>query len=500
MSPDIAIGLVMLIVMIGAIFIGVPISFTLLFLALTFGYLSLGNVVFSLAYFQTIGMMKEELLAAVPLFIFMGFITEQAGLMERLFSAFRMVLAPIRGSLYIVVIVTSAVFAMATGIVGAAVTVLGIMAAPIMIKTGYDAKLSAGAITAGGTLGILIPPSVMLIVMGPVLGVSVADLYSAAFGPGFLLAGIYLVYLITRSFLNPKLGPPVPKEERVTDIVVIAKEVVIGVLPLLLLITATLGSILAGLATPTEASGIGALGALILAVVYRRLTYAGLKQAVVSATLTSSMVLLLAVTSNIFGAVFARMGTANWVTDAMVSLPVPGIVMLAFVIVLIFLLGWPFEWPAIILVFLPIFYPVVDALRPELSKSLGIPEDLFMVWFGSLVAVTMQTAYLSPPVAMSAYYLKQVVKEWSLLTNYKGMFEFMVLQCIAIAVVMFVPSIATYLPEALRADQQAIKTEEVDDSANRLEEDPLKAGQEQQEEEEQQGDSLEKDPLVNPKK
>ena len=500
MSPDIAIGLVMLIVMIGAIFIGVPISFTLLFLALTFGYLSLGNVVFSLAYFQTIGMMKEELLAAVPLFIFMGFITEQAGLMERLFSAFRMVLAPIRGSLYIVVIVTSAVFAMATGIVGAAVTVLGIMAAPIMIKTGYDAKLSAGAITAGGTLGILIPPSVMLIVMGPVLGVSVADLYSAAFGPGFLLAGIYLVYLITRSFLNPKLGPPVPREERVTDLVVIAKEVVIGVLPLLLLITATLGSILAGLATPTEASGIGALGALILAVVYRRLTYAGLKQAVVSATLTSSMVLLLAVTSNIFGAVFARMGTANWVTDAMVSLPVPGIVMLAFVIVLIFLLGWPFEWPAIILVFLPIFYPVVDALRPELSKSFGIPDDLFMVWFGSLVAVTMQTAYLSPPVAMSAYYLKQVVKEWSLLTIYKGMFEFMVLQCLAIAIVLFVPSIATYLPEALRAEQQSMQTEEIDDSANRLEEDPLKAGQEQQEEEPQQGDSLEKDPLVNPKK
>jgi tripartite ATP-independent transporter DctM subunit len=500
MTGDIAIGLVMLIVMVGAIFIGVPISFTLLFLALTFGYMALGNVVFSLAYFQTIGMMKEELLAAVPLFIFMGFITEQAGLMERLFSAFRMVLAPIRGSLYIVVIVTSTVFAMATGIVGAAVTVLGIMAAPIMIKTGYDAKLSAGAITAGGTLGILIPPSVMLIVMGPVLGVSVADLYSAAFGPGFLLAGIYLIYLISRSMLNPKLGPPVPKEERVTDIVVIAKEVVVGVLPLLLLIAATLGSILAGLATPTEASGIGALGALILAVVYRRLTYAGLKQAVISATLTSSMVLLLAVTSNIFGAVFARMGTANWITEAMVALPVPAIVMLAFVVILIFLLGWPFEWPAIILVFLPIFYPVVDALRPELSKSFGIPEDLFMVWFGSLVAVTMQTAYLSPPVAMSAYYLKQVVKEWSLLTIYKGMFEFMVLQCIAIAVVMFVPKIATYLPEVLRAEQQAIKTEDVDDSANRLEEDPLKAGQQEEEQEEPQGDSLEKDPLVNPKK
>src|SRR6266581_1360022 len=433
-------GLAMLIVMIGAIFIGFPISFTLLFLALAFGYLALERVVFDLAYFQTIGMMKEELLAAVPLFIFMGYITEQAGLMERLFSAFRLLFAPVRGSLFIVVIVTSTVFAMATGIVGASVTVLGIMAAPLMIKTGYDSKLSAGAITAGGTLGILIPPSVMLIVMGPVLGVSVADLYSAAFGPGFLLAGIYLTYLITRSFINPKLGPPVPIEERVTDPVAIIKEVAVGVLPLLLLIVATLGSILAGLATPTEAAGIGA--------------------------------------------VFARMGTANWITDAMVALPVPPIVMLSFVIVLLFLLGWPFEWPAIILVFLPIFYPVVDALRPALSQSLGIQDDLFMVWFGSLVAVTMQTAFLSPPVAMSAYYLKQVVKEWSLLTIYKGMFEFMVLQCIAIAIIMFVPSIATKLPEHLRSEQRAIETQDVDDSMNRLEEDPLKAAQEPSKEEE----------------
>jgi tripartite ATP-independent transporter DctM subunit len=483
MTAEILIGLVMLIVMIGAIFIGIQISFTLLFLALAFGYLALGRVVFDLAYFQTIGLMKEELLAAVPLFIFMGYITEQAGLMERLFSAFRMVLAPVRGSLYIVVILTSTVFAMATGIVGAAVTVLGIMAGPIMIKTGYNPVLSAGAITAGGTLGILIPPSVMLIVMGPVLGVSVADLYASAFGPGFLLASIYLVYLVVRSTINPKLGPPVPKEERVTDIIVILKEVAVGVFPLLLLIVATLGSILGGLATPTEASGIGALGALILAIAYRRLTYAGLKRAVISATTTSSMVLLLAVTSNIFGAVFARMGTANWVTDAMVALPVPPIVMLGFVIILLFLLGWPFEWPAIILVFLPIFYPVVDALRPALSQSLGIPDDLFMVWFGALVAVTMQTAFLSPPVAMSAYYLKQVVKEWSLLTIYKGMFEFMVLQCIAIAVIMFVPSIATKLPEHLRAEQRAVETQDVDDSMNRLEEDPLKGLQQQNEEE-----------------
>src|SRR5205085_12588582 len=191
----------------------------------------------------------------------------------------------------------------------------------------------------------------------------------AAFGPRFLLAGIYLVYLMARSFINPKLGPPVPKEEHVSSVYAILREVAIGVLPLALLIAATLGSILAGLATPTEASGIGALGALILAVIYRRLTFVGLKRAVLSATMTSSMVLLLAVTSNIFGAVFARMGTADWITTAMTSLPVPPLVMLAFVVILLFLLGWPFEWPAIILVFLPIFYPVVDALKPALSQS-----------------------------------------------------------------------------------------------------------------------------------
>jgi len=478
-------GLVMLIVMIGAIFIGFPISFTLLFLALTFGYFGLGHVVFDLAYFQTIGMMKEELLAAVPLFIFMGFLTEQAGLMERLFNAFRMLLAPIRGALFAVVILTATVFAMATGIVGAAVTVLGIMASPIMIKTGYDAKLSAGCITAGGTLGILIPPSVMLIVMGPVIGVSVAELYSAAFGPGFLLAGIYLAYLIIRSNLNPKLGPPVPKEDRVSSPLQLITEVLVGVVPLFVLIGAVLGSMLGGLATPTEASAIGALGAWILTVAYGRFTWAGLKRAVLSTTATSSMVLLLAVTSNIFGAVFARLGTANWITETMLALPFSPIMMLIIVLVLIFLLGWPFEWPAIILVFLPIFYPVVDALKPALGVSLGLETDMVMVWFGAVVAVVLQTAFLSPPVAMSAYYLRQVVKEWSLATIYKGMFEFMVLQVICIALIIVFPKIVTTFPDQLRVESAAIKSEDVDDSMNRLEEDPLKRAQEQAQEEEE---------------
>jgi tripartite ATP-independent transporter DctM subunit len=491
-------GLVMLVVMIGTIFVGFPISFTLLFLALTFGYFGLGEVVFSLAYFQTIGLMKEELLAAVPLFIFMGFLTEQAGLMERLFAALRNILAPIRGSLFAVVILTATIFAMATGIVGAAVTVLGIMASPIMVKTGYDGRLSAGAITAGGTLGILIPPSVMLIVMGPVLGVSVADLYASAFGPGFLLAGLYLVYLLGRSFINPKLGPPVPEEERVHSMPVMIKEVLVGVVPLVALIAAALGSILAGLATPTEAAGIGALGAAILAAAYGRLTYAGVKRAVLSTTATSSMVLLLAMCSNIFGAVFARLGTANWITESMLALPFSPVAMLVVVLFLIFLLGWPFEWPAIILVFLPIFYPVMEALKPQLATSLGIAPDMVMVWFGATVAVVLQTAFLSPPVAMSAYYLRQVVKEWSLATIYKGMFEFMILQVVAIALIVIFPAIATWFPEHLQHEARQVKTEEVDDSANRLEEDPLKRAEEEAGKQEEE--SLEKDELSTQKK
>src|SRR5262247_1769214 len=230
MSFNEILGLFMLVAMIGVIFVGFPISFTLLFLAFIFGSIGVGpDQTFNLAYLQIWGTMKDDILPAVPLFIFMGYMTEQAGLMERLFLALRHLLAPVRGSLYLAVILTATIFAMATGIVGAAVTVLGIMAGPVMVRSGYDAKLSAGAIAAGGTLGILIPPSVMLIVMGPVLGVPVNLLYTSAFGPGFLLAGMYIVYCLVRSSINPKLGPPVPKADRVTDPLELGREFLIGV-------------------------------------------------------------------------------------------------------------------------------------------------------------------------------------------------------------------------------------------------------------------------------
>ena len=436
MSPEI-IGTIMLLLMVIVIFVGFPIAFTLLLLALVFGYLGLGNTVFYLMVFQTIGMMKEEILAAVPLFIFMGYITEQAGLMERLFRVLQLVMAPLRGSLYVAVILTATVFAMATGIVGAAVTVLGIMAAPIMIKSGYSPRLSAGAIAAGGTLGILIPPSVMVIVMAPVLGVSVVKLYAATFGPGFMLASLYIGYTLIRSYLNPKIGPAVPLADRAKSYGELGWAVVVGVLPLALLIACTLGSILAGLATPTEAASVGAFGAMVLGVAYRRLSFAGLRQAAISTLVTSSMVLFLAVASNVFGAVFARLGTATVITNFLLGLPVPPFVMLLIVMAIIFILGWPFEWPAIVLVFLPIFYPIIAGLKYD------------PVWFGALIAVNLQTAYLSPPVAMSAYYLRSVVPQWELGTIYRGMADFMVIQVIALLIVILFPPIAMWFPNWL---------------------------------------------------
>jgi len=436
-SGEALIGLAMLLVMMAAIFIGFPVAFTLLVLAFGFGSLVLGSRVFDLAFFQTTGLMRDELLAAVPLFVFMGYLVEQAGLMERLFLALRLLFAPLRGSLFAVVILTATVFAMSTGIVGAAVPVLGLMAAPVMLRAGYDARLAAGAITAGGTLGILIPPSVMLLVLGPVISVSVVDLYAAAMLPGFLLATLYLAYLLIRCHFNPSLGPPLPRELRAASIIAVVREAAIGVVPLAVLLAATLGSILAGLATPTEAAGVGALGALALALAHGRLDRAGLKQVLLRTLATSSMVLFLAVASNVFGAVFARLGTAAWITEWLLGLTAPPILMLVLIVALIFLLGWPFEWPAIVLVFVPIFYPVVAALGIDL------------VWFGALVAVTLQTAFLSPPVAMSGYYLKQVAPDWPLSTIFKGMMEFMAIQVVAIGLLLAFPAIATWLPERL---------------------------------------------------
>jgi len=436
MSGEIA-GLVMLTALIFGIFVGFPIAFTLIILAVFFGFFWLGDVVFPLMYFQAIGLMKEEVLAAVPLFVFMGLLLQGAGLMERLFRSFQLILGGVAGSLYIGVLLTATLFAAATGIIGASVTVMGIMAGPTMRRSGYSASMSAGVITAGGTLGILIPPSVMLVVLAPILGISIVRLFAACIMPGLFLAGLYVSYAMVRSFLKPELGPVLPFEERDVSVTYKAQEFFFGLVPLAVLIIAALGSILFGLATPTEASAMGALGAILLTIAYRRLTVSVFVEAVRQTLTLSGLVLYLAVGALMFGAVFSSLGSASVITELLLSVPTGQFGVLIILMVVIFLLGWPMEWPAIIFIFIPIFMPLIIEMEYDL------------VWFGALVAVNLQTAFLSPPVAVAAYYLKGVVPEWSLKDIYWGMLQFMGLQVIGLMVLLFFPPLALWLPGVL---------------------------------------------------
>jgi tripartite ATP-independent transporter DctM subunit len=433
MSNEI-LGLVALAVLFAAIFIGFPIAFTLGFMALATGFIALGPVVFDLAVLQTYSVMKDTVLAAIPFFLFMGFLLEQSGIMERLFSGIQRLLSRLNGSLYLAVLITATIFAAATGIVGSSVTLLGVMAGPSMIKSGYDVKMSAGAITAGGTLGILIPPSVMLIVMGPVVGVPATDLFAAAVFPGLMLSSIFIVWTLVRCWINPALGPALPPEMRPTSLGPVLLDLAIGVLPVIVVIMATLGVILFGIATPTDAGAVGCAATFALTFGARRLNWAKIKRAGLATLEISSMILLLVTASNLFGAVFSRLGSADFLAQGLISLQLPPMMMLIVILAVIFVLGWPLEWVPIVLIVLPIVLPIVIAAKIDL------------IWFCTLVAVTLQTAWLSPPVALSAYFLKGVVPQWELKDIYAGMVQFMILQLLAVALLLLFPKIATWLP------------------------------------------------------
>jgi len=433
MTPEV-LGLVLIGCMLLAIFVGFPISFTLIFLGVVFGHIGFGDVVFYLMTFQFNAVMLEQTLAAVPLFIFMGIMMEQAGLMERLFSAVQLMLSRTRGALYLAVLFVSTIFAAATGIVGASVTILGIMAAKTMNRSNYDVRLAAGTITAGGTLGILIPPSIMLVVMGPVMEVPVTDLFAAAIVPGIMLAFLYAAYSMVRCWMNPALGPVLPESEQPQSMAQVWREFLLGLVPPALLVFSALGSILFGLATPTEGAGCGAFGALLLTLAYRRLSWAKLRTALIRTLEISALVLFLVAASNFFGAVFSRLGTPAMLTELLLGLEWSPVLILLIIMALIFLLGWPLEWVPIVLIIVPILLPLVEQLGFNLT------------WFAILVAVNLQTAWLSPPVALSAYFLKGVVPQWDLKDIYHGMMQFMLIQLLGLVLIIIFPQIALWLP------------------------------------------------------
>ncbi|EFL88738.1 TRAP transporter large permease subunit [Ahrensia sp. R2A130] len=568
------IGLLMLGAMLFSIFVGFPISFTLIFLAFTFGSWGAGSAVtFFLMTLQVNSTMLDDQLVAVPLFILMGIVMEQAGLMERLFNAVQLMMSRTRGALFIAVLFVSTIFAAATGIVGASVTILGIMAAKTMNKSGYDVRLAAGTITAGGTLGILIPPSIMLIVMGPVLEIPVTELFRAAIMPGVILAGLYMLYALGRCWINPKLGPILPEDEqpetseyyglevlwvfgslgvlikliysgatgqlsyfpvsgliipllwtalmffaysisrsasisgKIVEVVslvfglaiaifliwnftipafvaIVGGDIFFGIinfLPLLLwllviyktisweringtgerfyfsdlwyeffmglvpptvLIAFALGSILAGWATPAEASACGAFGAILLSLAYRKLTFTKFYDALIKTLEISVLIMFLVAASNFFGAVFSNLGTPKYLTELLLSFDLSVIAMLIFVMALVFLLGWPLEWVPIVLIIIPILVPLLVSMNVNLT------------WFAILVAVNLQTAWLSPPVALSAYFLKGVVPEWDLKDIYFGMMQFMCIQVLGLSLMFAFPGLILWFPDWMAGNPQ----------------------------------------------
>jgi tripartite ATP-independent transporter DctM subunit len=437
MIPTEYLGLIMLGLLLLTIFIGFPIAFTLMLLAVVFGYMGMEHRVFRLMVSQTFGIMQEEVLAAIPLFVLMGFFLERTGLMERLFRALQLAMGGLPGSLYLVTLLTATVFATATGIIGASVTVIGLLAVPVMLKYGYYPRLAAGVVCAGGTLGILIPPSIMLVLMAPVMGVSVLHLFAGAIIPGLLLAGMHIAYAMFRALKNPALGPPLPVEERAANWWVIVKELILGFVPAATLMFFALGTILLGIATPTEAAALGAFGALMMTVLYGTMTWKMFKECIMSTLQTSAMILFLAVSANIYAAVFSRLGSGTMVTNWFLNMPLEPFWIVVMMMILIFLLAWPLEWPAIVLIFLPILTPVVRELEVDL------------VWFGILVAVNLQSAFLSPPVAMAAYYLKGAVPILKLSDIYIGMLQFNVIQNLAVVLILIFPAIALWLPRVI---------------------------------------------------
>ncbi|MPZ59345.1 MAG: TRAP transporter large permease subunit [Rhizobiales bacterium] len=443
---DPQIGMLMLGLFIFIILIGFPIAFTLIAMGVGFGYYAyytpgqefFSNRVFTLLVQKTFEVTSNDVLIAVPLFLFMGYIVERSNILDRLFHSLQLAMRNIPGALAVAALITCALFATATGIVGAVVTLMGLLAYPQMLKAGYDKSFSAGVICAGGCLGILIPPSILLIVYSATAAVSVVKLYAAAMLPGFLLAGLYVLYVVGRAVLNPSLAPKLPKSETDVPFATIFLALLTSFFPLAVLILSVLGAILFGLATPSEAAAVGALGALILAAAYQALTFERLKEAVFLTARTTAMVCYLFIGSWTFASVFSYLGGHSVVEHFILSLELSTTQFLILTQIIIFLLGWPLEWSEIIIIFVPIFLPLL------------VKFNVDPIFFGVLVALNIQTSFNTPPMAMAAYYLKGIAPPHVQLTDiFKGALPFVMMVFLSMVLIYVFPGIVLWLPDFL---------------------------------------------------
>ena len=439
---DPQVAMLMLSLFIFLVLLGFPIAFTLIAMGVGFGYYAyfqadnlFNNQIFYLLNQNTYSVMENDVLVAIPLFLFMGYVVERANIVNRLFFSLQLATRHLPGSMAVAALATCAIFATASGIIGAVVTLMGLLAFPAMVKAGYHRGFASGVICAGGTLGILIPPSIMLIVYAAIAELSPLRLYAAAIFPGFLLAGFYMVYVVTRAFFNPSLAPK-PIEEEVPPSRVILLQLLTSFVPLALLILTVLGSILLGLATPAEAAAIGAFGGLFLAFCYRSLNWKTLKQSIFLTAKTTAMVCWLFVGSWTFASVFSYLGGHAIIEHWILAMNLEPWQFLVLVQLIIFLLGWPLEWTEILIIFVPIFLPMLDAF--------GVNP----YFFAMLVALNLQTSFLTPPMAMAAYYLKGVVgDEIELIEIFKSIMPYLAIVIFTMVLMYNFPGIALYLPD-----------------------------------------------------
>jgi len=446
-DPQVAI--MMLCLFIGLVLLGFPIAFTLLAMGVGFGYYAyfqgghetlsdiFNNNIFYLLNQNTYSVMENDTLVAIPLFLFMGYVVERANIVNRLFYSLQMAARNLPGSMAIAALITCAVFSTASGIVGAVVTLMGLLAFPAMASAGYNKQFASGVICAGGTLGILIPPSIMLIVYAAIAELSPLRLYAAAVFPGLMLAGLYIVYVIIRVYLNPSIAPK-PRDEDVPPKAKIYLDLLVSFVPLTVLIMLVLGSILGGLATPAEAAAMGALGGLVLAALYRSLTWKKVKESVFLTAKATAMVCWLFVGSWTFASVFSYLGGHDIIAEWVLGMNLQPWQFLVMAQLIIFFLGWPLEWSEILIIFVPIFLPMLD--------TFGVNP----YFFAMLVALNLQTSFLTPPMAMSAYYLKGVLKkEIELVDIFKGILPYLGIVIFAMVMMYQFPGIALWLPDYL---------------------------------------------------
>ena len=429
------------------VLLGFPIAFTLLAMGVGFGYYAyydstklvsiFDNRIFDLVVQNTYSVMDNNVLTAVPLFLFMGYLVERAGIVAKLFFAIRLASHKLPASMAVAALITCVLFSTATGIIGAVVTLMGLLAWPAMIKAGYDKKFASGIICAGGCLGILIPPSIMLIVYAVIAQLSPLRLFAAAMFPGLLLAGLYIIYAVGFAMIKPEIAPK-PRAEDIPPTGKILKEVLYSFIPLFVLIMLVLGTILGGFATPAEAAGVGAFGALVMAYFYKTLKWNSFKESVFLTAKTSAMIMWLFIGSWTFASVFSLLGGHHVFEQFFLGLNLEPWQFLVITQIIIFLLGWPLEWTEILIIFVPIFLPLLE--------KFGINP----YFFAMLIALNLQTSFLTPPMAMSAYYLKGVQsKNVELMDIFRGIMPFLAIVIIAMIIMYNFPGLALWLPDKL---------------------------------------------------